>query len=203
VLAPPKPPPDELELLIREARERQLRRRLIGAAGLAVPAALGLSIYALTIGGATVERVTQAHAGRALAPLCRSSQLSGSASFQGATQSMLGGITLHNTSRVACSLPDARPAARLSWDGHRLPTRELPMATATVSTVMSPAHVLGPGQGPRRSSAIRSAMDTQPSPRATPPRRARAPRPRRPRVVAADRACSSHTRRGRRAPSCR
>ena len=37
MIAPPKPPAhDELEALIKEARERQLRRRLLGAAGIAV-----------------------------------------------------------------------------------------------------------------------------------------------------------------------
>jgi hypothetical protein len=53
MIAPPKPPAhDELEALIKEARARQLRRRLIGAAGVAVAAALGLSVYALATGGA-------------------------------------------------------------------------------------------------------------------------------------------------------
>jgi Protein of unknown function (DUF4232) len=53
MIAPPKPPaPDELEALIKEARERQLRRRLLGAAGVAVAAAVGLSLYA-SFSGAT------------------------------------------------------------------------------------------------------------------------------------------------------
>lgn len=146
MIAPPKPPAeDELELLIREARERQLRRRLLGAAGVAVAAAVGLSVYALAIGGVGHAGPTGGSAsGRAL--LCRSSQLSGSASFQGATQSMLGGVGIRNTSGVVCSLPDARPAARISWHGRWLPTHEVPLATSAVSSVMSPAHVLRPGQ---------------------------------------------------------
>jgi hypothetical protein len=37
-LAPPKPSHDELEALIKEARQRQLRRRLLGAAGVAIAA---------------------------------------------------------------------------------------------------------------------------------------------------------------------
>jgi hypothetical protein len=49
MIAPPKPPSqDELEALIKEARARQLRRRLLGAAGIAIAAAVGLSVYALT-----------------------------------------------------------------------------------------------------------------------------------------------------------
>jgi hypothetical protein len=48
MFAPPKPPShDELEALIREARSRQRRRRLLGAAGVAVVAALALSVYGL------------------------------------------------------------------------------------------------------------------------------------------------------------
>jgi hypothetical protein len=51
MIAPPKPPPhDELEALIKEARERQLRRRLLGAAGVAIAAAVGLSLYAFFLG---------------------------------------------------------------------------------------------------------------------------------------------------------
>src|SRR6476659_4818168 len=51
MIAPPKPPShDELEALIKEARARQLRRRLLGAAGVAIAAALGISIYAFVIG---------------------------------------------------------------------------------------------------------------------------------------------------------
>lgn len=146
MIAPPKPPAqDELELLIKEARERQVRRRLVGAATVAVTAAVGLAIYALTIGNPAGGGPAPARAGSAAVPLCRSPQLSGSSFFQGATQTMLGGVTLRNTSGVACSLPDTRPAARISWDGQWLPTREVPMATPAPS-IMSPAHVLGPGQ---------------------------------------------------------
>jgi uncharacterized protein DUF4232 len=52
MIAPPRPPAhDELEALIKEARARQLRRRLLGAAGVAIAAALGLSIYAFMTDG--------------------------------------------------------------------------------------------------------------------------------------------------------
>jgi photosystem II stability/assembly factor-like uncharacterized protein len=47
VVAPPEPPrPDELEALIREARARQRRRRLIAAATIAVAGAVSLSAWA-------------------------------------------------------------------------------------------------------------------------------------------------------------
>ncbi len=46
MIAPPSPPlHEDLELLIKEARDRQLRRRLIGAAGIAIAAAVSLGIY--------------------------------------------------------------------------------------------------------------------------------------------------------------
>ena len=79
MIAPPRRQShDELEALIKEARARQLRRRLLGATGVAIAAALGLSMYAVMTGG-SVNGVTQANAGRASAPFCRSAQLSGSA----------------------------------------------------------------------------------------------------------------------------
>jgi hypothetical protein len=70
MLAPPLPPsPDEREALIREARARQLRRRLLGAAGVAVAAAFGLSAYAITIGGDSRANLSSAAADAGL-PEC-------------------------------------------------------------------------------------------------------------------------------------
>ena len=144
MLAPPRPPStDELEALIREARERQLRRRLLAAAGVAIAAALALSVYAVAIGG-NGSGVTEASAGRASTPLCRSVQLSGSAGFQGATQTMLGAVTIRNTSSAACSLPPRRPLASISWRGKPLATTERPMATGPPWPA---ARVLPPGAG--------------------------------------------------------
>ena len=51
MVAPPRPPShDELAALIKEARARQLRRRLLGTTGVAIAAALGLSTYAFVTG---------------------------------------------------------------------------------------------------------------------------------------------------------
>jgi hypothetical protein len=51
MIAPPKSPSnEELEALVKEARARQLRRRLIGAAGLALAAAAAISIWAAVPG---------------------------------------------------------------------------------------------------------------------------------------------------------
>jgi photosystem II stability/assembly factor-like uncharacterized protein len=51
IAPPPSPRHDELEALIREARARQRRRRLIGAGAVAVLAAAGLSVWAALPGG--------------------------------------------------------------------------------------------------------------------------------------------------------
>ena len=126
MIAPPRPPShQELEALIKEARARQLRRRLLGAAGVAIAAALGMSIYAFHAGG-NLDRVARkpANAGHAGAPPCRASQLSATAGWQGATQSMLGGAGITNTSTSVCSLPAAHPIVRITWQGHTLPVRE-------------------------------------------------------------------------------
>src|SRR6266516_3218211 len=126
MLAPPKPPShDELEALIKEARERQLRRRLLGAASIAVAAVIGLGAYAVVTGG-RLDRVGQgpAKGGRATGPLCRASQLSATAGLIGATGTMLGPVTLTNTSVSACSLPSGRPRVRILWQGRVLPDRE-------------------------------------------------------------------------------
>ena len=126
MIAPPRPPShDELEALIKEARERQLRRRLLVVAGVAIAAALGMSIYAFLAGG-TPDGVAgkPANAGRANAPLCRASQLSATAGWGGATESMLGGAGITNTSGSICSLPAAHPAVRITWQGRTLAVRE-------------------------------------------------------------------------------
>ena len=144
MIAPPKlPSRDELELLIKEARERQMRRRLLGAAGVAIAAALGLSIHAWVTGG-KVDSVAQppARGSGPSAPLCQSSQLSASAGFQGATQTMLGGVTLQNVNATACSLPTRRPQMRIAWRGKQLPTQERKMTTGPTWPL---ARVLVPG----------------------------------------------------------
>lgn len=122
MMAPPKPPrPDELEALIKEARERQLRRRLLGAVGIAVVAALGLGAYAL-IGGGSPANLAQppAQGGRVIAPLCRASQLSATVGFQGATQTLVGGADVKNVSDRPCSLPGKWPRVRITAEGKRL-----------------------------------------------------------------------------------
>jgi hypothetical protein len=143
MIAPPKPPShDEREALIKEARARQLRRRLLGAAGVATAAALGLSVHAVVTGG-SVNGVTQANAGRASAPFCRSSQLAMSIGGQGATEMVLGGALITNAGQT-CVLPTGRPVVRITWQGKPM---HVPQPVPAPGEVQSgtPAHVLAPG----------------------------------------------------------
>jgi hypothetical protein len=125
MIAPPKPPAqDELELLIREARERQLRRRLLSAAGVAIAAAIGLSVYALAIGGNSDSAPKAPSQGGAGAPLCRSDQLTASTELNGATGSLLGAVMISNTTTEACSLPTRRPRVLIAPPSKRSPLKE-------------------------------------------------------------------------------
>jgi hypothetical protein len=124
MLAPPKPPSyDELEALIKEARARQLRRRLLGAAGLAVVAATVLAVYALAIGGGT-RRGSNSGSLRDAAPLCRSSQLSVAAIWNGAVGNLFNFFTITNKGAGACSVPSGRPTVLLTRSGSQLKVEE-------------------------------------------------------------------------------
>jgi hypothetical protein len=139
MIAPPKPPAhDEPELLIKEARERQLRRRLLGAAGVAVVAALGLAVYAVTSDGGD-QVVSGSPVGAP--PLCHSSDLSTTAGLNGATGTMLGPVTLTNIGGSACSLPTGRPRVRIVWQGRVLPARETGGKNFAPAP---PVHILAP-----------------------------------------------------------
>ena len=146
MIAPPKPPAqDELELLIKEARERQLRRRLLGAAAVAMAAALGLGAYAIAIGGNVgSEGRSPVQGGRASVAFCRSSQLAMSIGGQGATEMVLGGALITNTGRQACALPTRRPVVRITWQGKPMHVRQ-PVPRPGEVQSGTPAHVLTPG----------------------------------------------------------
>lgn len=144
MIAPPSlPSHDELEALIKEARERQLRRRLLGAAGVAIAAALGLSAHALTTRADRSART--ANAPTLEAPACRSSQLSASFGTGGAAGLALGGLVLGNTAGQPCSLPVGRPTVNLIFRGRPVPTTE--RSWGSKQQFGKPAgHVFRPGQ---------------------------------------------------------
>jgi hypothetical protein len=145
MIAPPRPPAhDELEALIKEARERQLRRRLLGAAGLAIAAALGLSVYAFATGAGHARTPTSSE-GPAGVPLCRSSQLSASSNWNGAAGTLINFFTIANRSGSACSLPLLRPSATLWWHGSPLRVQESrPNNGFGLGPRSKPLHTLAP-----------------------------------------------------------
>jgi hypothetical protein len=138
MIAPPRPPAhDELEALIKEARERQRRRRLLGAASVAIMAAIGLGIHALTVDGSGAAKVGRSSP-NAAPPLCGAAQLTTSAFWQGATGSMPGGALIANTSDSSCRLPGGRPAVHFRWHGRALPAKQRILR----ANFSKPAHVL-------------------------------------------------------------
>jgi hypothetical protein len=127
MIAPPRPPShDELEALIEEARARQVRRRLLAAAGVAAAAAIGLGVHAFLTDGAAGRTTGGSPNAGVGAPLCRSSQLSASADgLNGEAFGTMGGAaTLTNVSASVCSLPKGRPDIHILWQGRILPVRE-------------------------------------------------------------------------------
>ncbi len=127
MIAPPRPPShDQLEALIKEARARQLRRRLLGAAGVAIVAAVGLSVYALTIWGGAPSGLTRGSPSGA-PPLCRSSQLSVNAIWDGASGNLFNFFTLTNRGPGVCSVPAGRPTVVLTRLGSQMKVEERPL----------------------------------------------------------------------------
>lgn len=123
MLAPPtRPPTDEqLEALIREARARQLRRRLAGAAVVAGTAAALVGIYAIVGGHGSAARqgddrqppVTSLHR-------CRPGQLRVAERGDGAyTGHSVIDFSLGNVSTTPCTLR-GRPRVQLVMRGGRL-----------------------------------------------------------------------------------
>ena len=143
MIAPPKTPShDELELLIKEARARQLRRRLFSAASVAIAAVVALATYALlSDSGQTGSSTGSA---RKSPPVCRSSQLSTSFSVGGAAGTALGPMSLANTSSRACAIPDLKPVVRVSFRGKLVPIVEKSWSPAD-QLGKPAARVLAPG----------------------------------------------------------
>ena len=141
LLTPRKPAsPDELDALIKEAHARQLRRRLIGAAGAAVVAALGLSAYALAIGDGGHATPTGGSAGGG-APSCRTSQLATSAEGGPGDGWGKAGVFVQfvDTSGQACVLPTGVPTVTFALRGKTAPMEQ--------QTLTPPYSAFGPRAG--------------------------------------------------------
>ena len=161
IVAPP--PHDESEALIKEARARQLRRRLIGAAVVASAAALGLAVHAVTAGSGAKVDVRRPDASGP--PLCRSAQLSTSAGDTAAAGTVFDPVTVANTSRRACSLPAGVPHVQVVFRGTAVPIKQLPWGFG-LSGFGTPARpVLKPG---RKAFVEISWRDFCPDPAAAP-----------------------------------
>lgn len=122
VVSPPEQPrPDELELLIPEARARQRRRRLGAAALLALAAGTALAVYAIVPAGHRAARTDHgAPAALASPPRCLPAQLrAGKPSFDGAyTAHVVENLALTNVSAGSCALR-GRPAFEVVLPGGR------------------------------------------------------------------------------------
>jgi hypothetical protein len=148
MIAPPKPPShDELEALIKEARVRQLRRRLLGAAGVAIAAALGLSAYALSSLSAGPATPTGGSTG-AGAPSCRAPQLATSAEGGAGEGAGHAGASIQIVDRSghACALPTGVPAVRFTLRGKTAPMEEQTMAPPYSPVGLRAGRVLVPGR---------------------------------------------------------
>jgi hypothetical protein len=101
--SPARPPSqDELAALIREARERQLRRRLLGAAAVAITAAASLGIYAVFTGGSS--RPTTGAPPSGLTSTCPLDALPLSLQTQGTATQAVTFLTIRNPQRLRCSI---------------------------------------------------------------------------------------------------
>ena len=124
MIAPPKPPAhDELELLIKEARERQLRRRLLGAAAVAIAAAIGLGAYALAAGPTQRTDATSGARPRAAGGSCDAAggwrlKLSGLVSEP--TGQHTAPLAVTRTGARPCTLDGYPAIVLLDERGHRL-----------------------------------------------------------------------------------
>jgi hypothetical protein len=141
VLAPPKPP---AELLVKEARERQRRRRLLGAVWVAVVAGVALGAYAIA-GGFDWSRTARAPLGSGAVPLCRSAQLSTVPLGFGMAPGDVGGLGLKNVSGSSCALPGT-PRVAAYLQGVSLPVRQLPSNASVPDNREPRVHVLAPGK---------------------------------------------------------
>jgi hypothetical protein len=143
MLAPPRPPQhDNPELLIKEARERQLRRRLFAGAGVAIAAAIGLVVYAMA-GGTSADQSSHSPAAGG-PPGCRSTQLSASYGPSGAAGTILGGFMIGNAGGAPCAIPAGRPAVHILLRGRPVLTREVAWPPAD-EFGPSAGHIIRPG----------------------------------------------------------
>jgi hypothetical protein len=89
---------------------------------------------------ASVSTIAAVASGNTATVNCTSRQLRLRGHLSGATQSLLGALTLANRSGRACALPPAPRRASLIIGGHLLPTLTVLLKTPGVPTRTLPAH---------------------------------------------------------------
>jgi Protein of unknown function (DUF4232) len=146
VVTPPELSPDDLEALIRDARERQRRRRIVGVAIVLVTAASGLVAFAVLSNGPQDNRA--AHGGSvplASVPRCRSGDLHLLGRFDGAgTGQVRNTFTFINVSAARCTLR-GWPSLRLVLPRHGFAVARLIRRTGANRPLLHRSVVLRPG----------------------------------------------------------
>lgn len=114
MITPTKLPSDDwLEALIREARARQLRRRMIGAAAMALAAAAALGLHSVFASGAHAATASD-HGGVPGIPACRDASLTAKEiPISNPTGLIRIGLQFTNTTSSSCSV-DGYPSIQFS-----------------------------------------------------------------------------------------
>ena len=142
--SPPRPPSQhEVDALIREARVRQLRRRLLGAAVIAVIAAANLGIYALVSAGSSRHTVGAA---AGLATACPFSALPLSLQTQGTATQAVFFLTIQNPQRLTCSI-NAPVILEITENGHPAPISDNPIHATLHATLRGARSSIWPPSG--------------------------------------------------------
>lgn len=144
MIAPPKPPADALEALMKEARARQLRRRKLAAATVALATGLGLAIYALA--GGPDARSSGAPSPAAVPPLCRASQLATAAIIGASAGTTFVPVTLANEGNRGCLLPGGRPKVQILLGGSARPIAQRSWSTGLGAFGRRAGDMLAPGR---------------------------------------------------------
>ena len=143
--SPPRPPSqDELDALIREARERQLRRRLLGAAAIAITAAASLGIYAVFSGGSSHPTAGASDSG--LATTCPLSTLPLSLQTQRTATQAVTFLTIRNPQLLTCSIT-APVVLEITENGHRAPVSDNPLRATLHATLRGARSTIWPQSG--------------------------------------------------------
>jgi Domain of unknown function (DUF4232) len=129
IVPPPAPPrPDELEALIREARARQRRRRLVGVVAVGAVAGIGLSVWAAVPGGTGTKQPEHTRSARppAIAP-CSPARLRISLARRFAGLGHVNGdLRFTNLGATRCRLSGWPSVAAVEANGKTIRARRIP-----------------------------------------------------------------------------